>query len=681
MTVHERAAVMAHRRFRRDFDDEPRSAIAILCPPSHNEPHPAGNGFPMAPALSSQELTMRRFSVPLLLVLCVSSLAQAGTSNSLMDVSADGKWLLVANTDNGSVSVLDLDNRKVLHEIKVGVKPQGVTWLGASPRAAVTLYDDRAVVFVDALAGKVGKKLPVAAEPYGIVADVQGKRAWVSHEYPGLVSEIDLTAETVLRQMPAGPFLRGIALSPDEQRLYVSEFYTGILRALDLATGQLVDSWQGHSSDNLSRQVLLHPRRPKAYLPHIRSMVRVNDGGGSIFPHLSVCDLRPGDGKRRVSFAMDTFNGVYVVTNAYEAALSADGKRLYVVYAGTNDMNVCDIIDDDYKEITPVGRPVQLGRNPRAVRVSPDGRFVYVYNAMDFAVSIHRAEAMSRAETIKVCDPPKTPEWVLGKILFNTALPPMSARRWVACSSCHPDGHHDARVWQQPEGLRKSTALFGLAHTHPLHFSADRDEVQDFEYTIRSPLMRGRGLLGGAIKPKVGYTPAELDEKTAGRSKDLDALAIYTNSFDFTLSPHIEAPGKLKPAAERGRGIFLRKDVGCVQCHSGPYYTDSSLQKPYKLHDVGTGGDDPSERMGPKYDTPTLLGIYRTAPYLHHGKAKTLHEVLTTCNPADRHGKTSQLSKGEIDDLVQFLLSLPYETPPAMTANTVNDRVPPANKE
>jgi YVTN family beta-propeller protein len=613
----------------------------------------------------------------LFILLLIPSLARAGSSNSLMDVSADGKWLLVANTDNGTVTVVDLDQRKVRHEVKVGNKPQGVTWIGTGPRAAVTCYGDRVVVFFDALNGTVGTKLGVAAEPYGMIADPAGRRAWVTHEYPGLVSEIDLAAEKVVRQIPAGTFPRGIAISPDENRVYISEFYTGILRALDLASGKEVDSWQGHSTDNLSRQVVLHPRRPKAYLPHIRSMVKVNDGGGSIFPQVSICDLRPGEEKRRVSFGMDTFNGVYVVTNSWDAAIAPDGKRFYVVYAGTDDMNVCAVIDDDYKEIERVGSAVQVGRNPRAVRVSPDSRFVYVYNAMDFAVAMFQADNMKRLAAVQVCAPPKTPEWVQGKILFNTALPPMSARRWVSCSSCHPDGHHDARVWQQPEGLRKTTALFGLAHTHPLHFSADRDEVQDFEYTIRSPLMRGRGLLSGSIKAKVGYVPSELDEKTSGRSKDLDALAIYTNSFEFPLSPHIQAPGKLNPAAERGKAIFFRKDVGCAQCHSGPYYSDSVLQKPFKLHDVGTGNDDPSERMGPKYDTPTLLGIYRTAPYLHHGKAKTLRDVLTVYNKGDRHGKTSQLSATEVDELVEFLRSLPYETPPAVTPNTVQHRVPP----
>jgi cytochrome c peroxidase len=121
--------------------------------------------------------------------------------------------------------------------------------------------------------------------------------------------------------------------------------------------------------------------------------------------------------------------------------------------------------------------------------------------------------------------------------------------------------------------------------------------------------------------------------------------------------------------------------VACASCHSGPFYSDSTLQKPYKLHDVGTGKDDPSEKMGPLYDTPTLLGIYRTAPYLHHGKAKTLLDVVTTQNKGDKHGKTSHLAKAELEDLVEFLKSLPYETPPTVTPNTVNFRLQPTDKK
>jgi YVTN family beta-propeller protein len=613
------------------------------------------------------------------LLLVLGPAARAGSSNSLLDVSPDGERLLVANRDNGTVSVVDAVNRKVLREIAVGDEPESVTWIGDGPLAAATVYREDLVVIFDAAEGKVLHKLPVADEPYGLVATRDGSRLYVTHEYPGLVSEIDPKGPKVLRAMKAGAMVRGLALSPDEKRLYVTEFYTGVLNAIDLKTGEVVDSWKGHAADNLCRNVVVHPKRPKAYLPHIRSKIEVIDGRGSIFPQLSVCDLVPPDGagKRRTSFAMDTYNGVYVVTNPWEAAVSPDGKRLYTIYAGTNDMNVSDVIDDDYKEIERVGNAVRLGQNPRAIRVSPDGKTVYVLNALDFEVSVHDAANMKVQARIKVCEPPKTAEWLRGKILFNTALPPMTSRRWISCTSCHPDGHSDGRVWHNPEGLRKTTALFGLAHTHPLHWSADRDEVQDFEYTIRGRLMQGAGLLHGEMKPKKDFQPVELEENLAGRSPDLDALAVYCNSFDFRLSPHVPAPGKLSPAAERGKALFFSDTVGCGKCHGGPYYTDSSLKKPFHLHDVGTGGDDPTEKMGPKYDTPTLLGVYRTAPYLHHGKAATLRDVLTTCNKDDKHGATSQLKPAEIDDLVDFLKSLPYETPPAETPNTVQYRLKP----
>ncbi len=613
--------------------------------------------------------------IGILALLIAASPGFAGTSNSLMDVSPNGKMLIVANNDSGTVTLVDLDKKEAVREIKVGKKPEGVTWIGDGPLAAVTLYHEKAVVIIDTATGKIEKTIQTAAEPYGIVADAKGTRAWVSHEYPGVVSEIDLKDGKVLREIPAGSMPRGIALAPDGKRVYVTEFYTGVLNAIDLESGKIVDSWKGHSTDNLARHVTLHPTRPKAYISHIRSMVKVNDGSGSIFPVLSICDLKPGKEDRRRGWGMDTFNGVYVTTNPWESAIAPDGKRFYIIYAGTDDMNYCRVIDDDYKEIESGGFPAQMGKNPRAVRVSPDSKNVYIYNAMDFAVTIYTAN-MTKVQTIKTCEPPKTPEWVRGKILFNTAKPPMTSRRWIACSSCHPDGLHDARVWQQAEGLRKTTAFVGMAHTHPLHWSADRDEVQDFEYTIRSKLMQGFGLIKGAqMKPKAGFHKVELEEKTSGRSKDLDAMAVYCNSLDYPLSPHIEAPGKLTPAAERGKNVFFQKEVGCATCHSGPYFTDSRLEKPFNLHDVGTGMGDKTERMGTKYDTPTLLSIYRGSPYLHDGSALTLRDVLTTRNQGDKHGKTSQLKTGEIDDLVAFLKSLPYETPPEVTPNTVSYRL------
>jgi cytochrome c peroxidase len=320
-------------------------------------------------------------------------------------------------------------------------------------------------------------------------------------------------------------------------------------------------------------------------------------------------------------------------------------------------MFACEILDDDYREIR-YRKHVRLGRNPRAVRVSPDNERVYVYSALDFNVVAYDAKRLEPVATIEVCQNPLSDAVHRGKVLFHSALEPMAGRRWISCSSCHPDGQPDGRTWQNPEGLRNTPSLRGLAWTHPLHWSADRDEVQDFEHTIRGPLMQGRGLIRGEVHESLG-------RPNKGRSADLDALAAYNNSHPFTLSPYAEHG--LGELAKQGRAIFFSETTGCAACHVGPFFTDSTPRPPSEIvrHDVGTGHDDPTETMGPAYDTPTLLGLYRTSPYLHDGRAATLREVLTTHNRADKHGVTSHLSERQIDALVEFLRALPYEDPTA----------------
>lgn len=583
--------------------------------------------------------------------------ALAGSSSQL-SLSPDGRWLAAANIDSDSVSLIDTERRTKVREILVGQRPECVAFVGSSRMALVTLYKEDALAVVDTEAGAVTRKILVGDEPYGVVCARDGARAWVSLDYPGQVVEVDLGRGEVTRRLDIGQFARGLALAAGERRLYVTEFHTAAVTVVDLEKWAPIERLDAAVSDNLCRHVALHPSLPKAYLAHLRSRVTNAHGEGSIFPFVTVVNLEPQAERRRSPIAMDTFNGFTAVANPWETAASPDGKRLYSVYSGSNDMHVCDVLDDNYRELSRRAI-LKVGNHPRAVAVSPDSRTVYVYDTLDFQVRCLDADRLETTATIPCTTPAKSAAWVRGKLLFNSALEPMVGRRWISCSSCHPDGQADARTWQNPEGLRNTTGLAAMKRTHPLHWSADRDEVHDFEHTIRGLLMQGRGLIAAAVEPDLG-------PPNAGRSADLDALAEYSNSFEPTLSPHAAGPGKLTAAAERGKRVFFRDDTGCARCHSGPCYTDSALAaKPFKLHDVGTGEDDPSEKMGPRYDTPTLLGVYRTAPYLHHGKARTLREVLVEENRKDRHGRTSHLQPPEIDELVEFLKSLPYEALPS----------------
>jgi cytochrome c peroxidase len=122
-------------------------------------------------------------------------------------------------------------------------------------------------------------------------------------------------------------------------------------------------------------------------------------------------------------------------------------------------------------------------------------------------------------------------------------------------------------------------------------------------------------------------------------------MDAYLKSLKPVPSPYL-VKGKLSKSAKRGQKVFEK--AGCARCHKGPLYTD--LQK----YDIGLGeGKDDSR----EFDTPTLVEIWRTAPYLYDGRALTIEEVLTKYNPGDKHGTTSNLTKGEIGDLAEFVLS------------------------
>ena len=67
---------------------------------------------------------------------------------------------------------------------------------------------------------------------------------------------------------------------------------------------------------------------------------------------------------------------------------------------------------------------------------------------------------------------------------------------------------------------------------------------------------------------------------------------------------------------------------------------------------TGSSGDTDSS-----YDVPTLVEVWRTAPYLHDGRALRIIDVLTTCNSEGRHRNLSDLSREDLNDLEAYVLT------------------------
>lgn len=196
----------------------------------------------------------------------------------------------------------------------------------------------------------------------------------------------------------------------------------------------------------------------------------------------------------------------------------------------------------------------------------------------------------------------------------------------------------DGRTWVFPEGLRNTPSLLGVRHTLPLHWSGDLDELQDVEVTVRK-VQGGTGLI-----PDPDWDPSM---QSARQSKELDFLADYLASLRYNQRSKAPPP-ELRSAFSRGQSLFLSRKTRCSECHRPPLYTD------LKKHNVGTG-DNSFEIKTHPFDTPSLLGLNRNAPYLHDGRAVSLIDLLTIHNRHNLHGETSRLSSQELGDLVTFL--------------------------
>ncbi|MFW6217724.1 MAG: Calx-beta domain-containing protein, partial [Verrucomicrobiota bacterium] len=248
---------------------------------------------------------------------------------------------------------------------------------------------------------------------------------------------------------------------------------------------------------------------------------------------------------------------------------------------------------------------------------------------------------------------------------------------YISCAACHLDGGQDGTVLDfsnRGEGLRNTTDLRGRRGTGHgnVHWSGNFDEIHDFELDIVNHFA-GSGLI------EDGDPNDPLGTSNAGRSEDLDALAAYVESLGHETIP--KSPyrnpddGSLTADAQAGRELFLgntiptgmTESLSCVDCHNpSTSYTDSTLGAA-TLHDMGTMKDRSGSRLGETLDgidTPTLLGVYFTAPYLHDGSAPTLDHVfeqgptVASGGTSNGHGMVRLMNADQRAQLVRYLLEL-----------------------
>lgn len=608
--------------------------------------------------------------------------AQPPTSSSTIVYDAARSRVCNVNADSDTISCLSTESLELLFEVPVGKHPRtlaisgdGTIWVVNQDDATVSVLDDGGSELATL-------PLPRASKPFGIAMNLQAGRAYVTLQALGHLVELDLSNGELLRTVDVGPWTTGVAVDGSGERILVTRFISPqssaevseldadsleVERVFELALDPGPDTEaSSRGVPNYLRSVVLSPDGKEAWIPSKKDNVQRGaalDGEALTF-ETSV---------RTVVSFLDLDENIELLDERVDlnnrslglsAAFSPVGDYAFVGLMGNNGVEVLDA----YNRRIVAGE-FEVGKAPDGLVLDDAGK-LYVHSFLTRSVVVLDASAILAStgfsfqrlkEVVVSLEEKLEDDVLLGKRVFYDAQDPrMSQDGYISCATCHLDGFEDGRVWDftdRGEGLRNTTSLLGKRGTGQgrLHWSANFDEVQDFEHDIRGPF-GGTGFLPDDVFED-GTHNQTLGDAKAGLSDELDALAAYVTSLDqVSPSPYRDSDGSLTDSGWRGLSVF--QEAGCPECHAGPDFTDSSDGV---VHDVGTILSTSGQRLGEPLeglDTPSLRGIWETAPYLHDGSAATLEEVLLDKNPADEHGSTRDLSQQERADLISYLLQI-----------------------
>jgi YVTN family beta-propeller protein len=587
-----------------------------------------------------------------------------------LQLSPDGSRLYVLCQQSEEVRILDASSYATIKTVAVGRMPRGIALSATGDRLYVTNSWDDTLSVIDTQSLTAIATWPVGGEPSGVVADRAGKRLFVANRISNDVAVLDAQTGAEEKRLMAGRGASYLTLSPDGSRIYATHIYpnpsplrTGLenrtppeseINVIDAMRAVVVDRIPLHSiagvfhlafsaDGRLGAVAEYHPKNlvPLAHLEH----------GGAFAYTLTLFGSRVG---QPIEVPLDELDRY--ASQPFGVAISSDAQRMYVSVGGSECVLAIDIprllgfihsrprpgsgsfANDLSASANYVVARIPVGHNPRGLVLSNDGRRLFVANRLDDTISVIDTRALRVATTIALDGPKQVNALRRGEQTFYSAR--YSFQGQISCSSCHIDSTFDGLQWNlEPNG-------FGID-------IVDNKLLEDIKNT--APYKWNGG------NPNIPTECGPRTEKYFWRSENygdltLADLALYIRSLPPRPNRWRQPGYELTAAQERGKAIFERDqdkfgnpiplNNRCSFCHSGPKGTNQ------KSFDVGTRKSTDSSGL---LKSPQLTNIALTSPYLHDGSARTLEEIWTIYNPEDKHGRTNDLTKDELNDLIEYL--------------------------
>jgi YVTN family beta-propeller protein len=354
-----------------------------------------------------------------------------------------------------------------------------------------------------------------------------------------------------------------------------------------------------------------------------------------------------------VQIPIDELDRYYALP--WGVAIAPDKSKIFLTTAGSESVTVIDVphllkvvrsrpqpfVNDLSATVDYVLARIPVGHNPRGVLLSTDGKRLYVANRLDDNIAVIDTGNNKVISTIDLGGPKNVDALRRGERIFFTAGYAFQGQ--FGCANCHLDATIDGLQWDlEPDGFGKdivdNRSLENLAGTEPFKWNGGNPDM---------PTECG---------PR---TEKFFFRSQSFNQQQLTDLVAFVYSLPYRPNRYRLPNGDLTPAQERGKAIFERTKYKsgkpipeanqCSTCHSGPKYTNQQQV------DVGTGK---LTDRSPVIDVPQLSNVAYSAPYLHDGSARSLEEIWTVFNPKDAHGVSNDLTKDELNDLIEYLKTL-----------------------
>jgi len=586
-----------------------------------------------------------------------------------MAVSKTGKLLFVVAQDADALLVVDTKNNKVLSKINVGKHPHSVIVNKEENIAYVSNEWSDNISVVNLIDLKVIDTLKTGNGPAGLELSSNGKSLYVVNAFSSDLSIIDLDSKEERKRLRTGNNPTGTALSPDGKELYVTSRRANVtpfgepltsdmtivndsthrvMKRLNIESAHLMENVTFTPSGDLAMMTLI---RPKNMIPTLQV-----ERGWMMNHGIGIVEQK--EKGRVVQFLLDEPNAFY--SDPFDIVITPDGKKAFVSSSGVDVISVISMDSirgmlENYSDemlnmfSNNLGissrfilKRIPTGANPKGLVISPDGKKLYVAEQLEDKIGVIDIESLEVMSSIDLGGPKRITVARQGRRLFNNAG--HTFQNQYACYTCHPDNHEDGLVYNMASkdmgrNLTNTQSLREIADTAPFKWNGKNQTVYKQD-----------GMRFSTVLTRTEQFSYE----------DLDALVAYIlTGIKYPPNLMYNPNGNLTESQLRGKELFNRgvdnfglvipENNRCITCHPPPFFTN------LELADVSTLAptDDPT-----LFDTPHLNNVYASAPYLHDGRAETLEEIWTVYGTDDKHGYVNDMSKIQLNDLVDYLKSL-----------------------